>query len=1162
MLRLFQIARLAFQHSPEREQRLVSFANTGTPDPSMQLPDDAEKTVEPHTMDAFLANVELTERQKFHDAVFSAIDTESQQKVLQEYLPAIREKIGTVNENSLDAQKLDEVMQLTRMSIVEDLNREEVERNQLAKAIGDINPDTATDEELANILAANRPIIDRYFTIRTEQPSHTSVHLLQALLAKDVERVRQMRQKQETGVTWNCMRGAEFEELYRKLRKIPRDENVRVPNAFSTGTTMFFNIDHTDFRGSNADTLATRAVAHEAAHLALHNAEPRFGIGQWSRMLKSHARWNELDSAVKEVFRKDPAYLSGKNIELVADEALAIFVADKARPFPEKDGALQNPQHRVCRILDSIFQDPASTHLNTLRKQLESTVSRYTEIRERNGSPNAPRSVGALVTEAAQENTLQKELAEKITKPKSVLQYSEKDGVHSVDIATNADDLEDVINESFDVAGKDAKKMNAGQLRGKSETLLKKIDSIRAKYPHLKEIIQKQKLDPKRQQELLAITEQNLEFLSRQATDLIHLGRNADLLDRWETPTAEGGPSREEKSAFAISNGFASNPYQNLTTDMQTADAECARDRENALNAIREPIAWMEPIFDDMLKELEAAEGSSNPEQHEGGSVDSKMTVGQWLKKNVFSSEGDVVWLTPLNIMNIIKSYKEAIVQNYNSNQKVKENKVAKKINIYKPIQHTLNQLARSTNNKESSEFKEYIEKEGFTFNEVFGHDGKGLSSGLLCQNRHNFNRAKAVLEYAADKAWLYFLDPHNGRNVYGIDFEGVEGHQSFEELVQQHESGKSHQIDHGHERVDKYSDVVPIMDTLVHELRQKNIFAVQGIMKRLQDKAKFSHSNTWMLTTLLMLIRDESKDDPTLLYCLDIGMIDNISNHTIQQSAWSVTWLKMKRGDIATWKNTTKTGKDGFGNNILTATMEKIERKLEECGAHYPPNDPKARLSKYEAIGFVLAGKTLHLNNDEAVRRGIFDYGWNSTAKISIFDSEYADYREAYSDLTSQSTCSPKETDNDYFNAECGGSDIMLLNQTGIEKILIKDSTGKWTLAEKAVGFFSQVFARYDELEELDPITLKNYETEMRQKLSYWWMNTDDSRKNQFHANEDQYGKKIYIKLLERKLLDKKSIANLKKVIKKNFIDALDASEQPEEQRKLDALVADAMQQ
>ncbi len=532
-----------------------------------------------------------------------------------------------------------------------------------------------------------------------------------------------------------------------------------------------------------------------------------------------------------------------------------------------------------------------------------------------------------------------------------------------------------------------------------------------------------------------------------------------------------------------------------------------------------------------------------------------------WLRKNVWGPDSGIVWITPLNIMNIIKIYKEAIQENYRSNQTVKENKFAKEMNFYKPIQHTLNKQARSSNEKETSEFLEYIEREGFTFNDVFGPDGKGLSTGLLAQNRHNFNRAKAVLLYAADHAWLYFMDRLHGNDVYGIDYETIEGHQSFEELVAKHEAGKSHQIDHGVERVNLDADVPPIMEAMVHELRLKNIFAVQGIMQRLQDKAKFSHSNTWMITTLLMLIRDECEGDPTLKYCLDKGMIDNISNHTIVQSAWSITWLKMLRHDIDAWKQ--KPGKEGFGNNVLTQTMEKIEKLLESYGANFP-NTHDGKLAKYEAIGMVLAGKTFSADNDEVIQRKLLRFGkWDSTKCISLFQDipEFNKYREKFSSYTSQSTCDPKKTDNDYFNAENDGSDVMLLNQTGYEKVLIKDSTGKWTNAEKAAGFLAQVVERYDDLQTHDRRALAQYLAEVSEKLSYWWLTTDDSRKNEFHENRDQRNRVIFVELLKRGLFTEKAMLNLRKTLEKGYLNSFPADEKDNQKKYLDELFGKARQ-
>ncbi len=1149
MLRWFQIARLALNHSPEKEQRLLAFS--ASPQHPDATNDASLESLKPgnDVMSSFLSNVTLSERQRFHDAVFTATDLETQQKVLQEYLPNIKEKIGEIGEGRLSGQELNDVMERTRISIVDDLNREETDRNQLATALGKIDTSKTSDEQLQALIDTHRPMIEKYFELPKTLPSHQIINLLQALLARDIERVRKQERKTETGILWNNLRADEFEKLYRKFRKIPANEAVRLPNAFSYGNTMVFNIEHEDFRKEGlADTLAERAAFHEATHLALTNTEPKYDISMWTRMLKGHAEWKNLAAAVERVFSGDNEYLSGgKKNERIVSEALAIFMANRKVPINSasiQGNASVDAQKQVCDILEKIFADPTTGYFDVLRKHLEGTVDRFTEVKTRNGTSGAPLSVGSLLMQAAKDAKVQETIL-------SDLESKNRETEEGVE--TNADQGVHLAEKNLEQAAAASEGLTAATLHTKIESLLTKLENIRGRYPALQAIIEGAEMDSEKRQQLLATVSQNLEYLSQSGSDLILLKKRADTLNRWSVNEEDGGLSIEEKSAFAESSGFPTNPYRDLQTTMEAADALCKPQLDEALQIMKGPVSGYETIFDEMTKEIDDAQ-EKGQKTSEGSGTDEE-SVAAWLKKNVFSSQGDVVWLTPLNIMNIIKTYKDAIVQNYNSNQKVKENRVAKKLNFYTPIQHTLKKLARSTDHTESSEFKEYIEKEGYTFDEVFGRDGKGKSDGLLFQNRHNFNRAKAVLEYAADKAWMYFLDPLNGHDVYGIDYQGIEGHQSFEELVAKHEAGKSHEIQHGYDRVDKMPDVQPMMDTMVHELRHKNIFAVQGIMKRLQDKAKFSHSNTWLLTTLLMLIRDESKDDPTLKLCLDKGMIDNISNHTIQQSAWSITWLKMLRHPIDRWKS----GQQEFtDDNILTETMEKIEQKLAQCGANYP-DTPEGRLMKYEAIAFVLAGKTLHLGNSEASDRGLFSHGWNKSAKISIFEPDFDEYRHEYSEATSQSTCSPKETDNDYFNAEVGGSDIMLLNQTGFEKILIKDSTGKWTLAEKAVGFLAQLFERYDELQAIDPEAHRKFSTEIREKLSYWWNVMDDSRKQQFHENEDQRGRKIYEEILKRKMFNGRALGNLKKILGKHFIDTLDGQEKITEKQKLDALFAQA---
>ncbi len=1122
MLRWFQIARLATEHSPEKEQRLLAFAATPTT-PGNTENNSSEANPEPgsNVMDSFLSGVRLSQRQQFHDEIFKAVDMDSQRKVVDEYLLEITDKIGTVDRANLNPTKLNEVIELTRMSIVEELNSEETDRNTLAAALQGIDSSTVTDAELQRVLALHQPMVEKYFVLPKTMPSHQIINLLQALLSRDIERVRKQEHKAETGIKWEYLAADEFEKLYRKIRNIRSKEPVQLPNAFSYGTIMVFNIEHEDFaKDGIGEKLAERAVFHEATHLALTNpTEARYGLKKWMGMLKSHPEWSNLEAAVQEVFKQDSSYLSGggRN-ERIANEALAIYVANKRAPIDpsmiESNPSL-NAQREVCEVLERIFTNPNSEEFNTCRLHLEATVDRFTEVKKRNGSTNSPDSVSKLLMKTAKDHQTRGRL----------LSDLKSEGNVSAELATNADAGVNIAEKKLEKAAEGSETLTAGAINAKIETLFGRLETLRGRYPALKKLIEGTEGDPDQRALLLATAEQNLEFLSQSGTDLTLLKKKADALNRWGDSEESGGLTVEEKSDFAETSGFPTNPYKDLQMTVQEADALVQGQRDEVLKELKTPVSWYETVFEEMKQEIDTAEevGHKEPE----ATAEEEMTVGQWVRKNVLSSQGDVVWLTPLNIANIVKKYKEAIYQNYTSNQQVKENRIAKKLNFYKPIEHTLKKNARSTDNTESSEFKEYIEKEGYTFNEVFGPDGKGKSSGLLFQNRHNFNRAKAVLEYAADKAWMYFMNPLDGHNVYGIDYEAIEGHQSFEDLVAKHEAGKTHEIQHGYDRIDKMPDVPEMMETLVHELRHKNVFAVQGIIKRLQEKAKFSHSNTWMLTTILMLIRDESTRDPTLKLCLDKGMIDNISNFTITQSAWSITWFKLNRNKIEDWKKG-----DKFGNNETTRAMEVIEKQLAEGGAKFPDTD-KGNLAKYEAIGMILAGKTFYEGNKEARKRGLLDYGWNPGARVSIFgsDTDLTAYREAFRDVTGSTDTEPGNTDSDYFNPGNGGADIMLLDSSQTSKILSRKSTSEWTYESKARGFITQVFMRYDELEKVDPDALQNFKKEMQKKFDYCvdgvW---DESRRKVVVTDTDLQGNNMVDQLASRGLISDAKIQILAK--------------------------------
>jgi hypothetical protein len=317
------------------------------------------------------------------------------------------------------------------------------------------------------------------------------------------------------------------------------------------------------------------------------------------------------------------------------------------------------------------------------------------------------------------------------------------------------------------------------------------------------------------------------------------------------------------------------------------------------------------------------------------------------------------------------------------------------------------------------------------------------------------------VLEFAAEKAWLYDIDPLNGHNVYGIDFINEFGPEAFLHLVQSYEGGKSKEEKRGHEKVNKRPDIPPMIDDLIHELKDKNLFAAKGIFKRIQEKAKLTHSSLWAMTTFLSQLRK----DPDLLKTLDKGLLDDLGNIGIGESAWSLTMFKFMRDDLMKLKSGAK-----FGTTCkLDSTIIKIENRIRARYGNEPyfKNHPKIR-NMEEAVAYILAGKSI-VDGD---------------FKLSIFESEFDDYRKWWLD-NANTTTSAAKTDDDFFGVE--GSDVMLTGEAIIKEVGTRDSTGRPTHQRKAPNFYASVIDRYDDLRKNNPAALLNFRNEMQGKFRQW---------------------------------------------------------------------------
>lgn len=1032
MLRWVHIARLAYHHSPEKEQRLLARVS----DPSNPATQGQN------------AGFELDPNLRI-DALQARSDDDMRKFLAENRTDLTGILRAETDVESLSGNDVVAVMHTVRQSIIQEIAEEE----GLAKAIAMIDSSRVSEEEAQTIITQYAKVIERY-DIHADS-ADMYIEKLQALFhntvnAANKEAVRLYAEKRNTGPKWSFLRQSEFEEKY-------GESLGRFPKAFVQNGTVYFNIDDPAFSDPlTRDAEMERTIAHEVTHIAV--AEKKETMTRLAHALEKMPMWEKLKNLVTSLVGEDEIrIMSGKvsEAELIAEEALAIYQGERAAPSQATDGTdaakLLSQSH--ADIADTMGTMLGSLNDADLNKEVHEMMVSATEYRmTQTWNAQDQKSEGAPLSDKLRESVDTASVQQKLLDGENAFLDERR--------RNNPPDQQELEKKLRAESEKVAKEMEEFTVMQKNiRDCEEGIKEIRSNDDALLSYIEKTYTDATEKAEQMAAFDNIKEELSGYGTDLILMKKYAEALSQWPTL------SITEKSKIAES--FSANPYAALGNNaseaaIKAADDATKADRVKMKDEIAEclaPIMKRVELQKDINKRID-----ENSKKGKAGEQDSSSLWG-WFKKNIYQvgTSGSVVWVTPMNMMRIFTIYKEAIVENYKSNQSLKEYNLAKKLNVYKPIEHTLKKQAKSANEKETGEFKEYIEREGYTFDEIFGSGGKAKVNGLLYENKHNFNRAKAVILYAADHGWLYHMDRFNGRDVYGIDYEKEEGTKSFEELVVQYENGKEKEEKHGYEKVDKHPDITFMIHDMREELSRKNIFAVRGIIKRIQEKAKLGEANTWVAAEIVRAMRN-----PEIMAVMDKGFLDDVGNIGIGQSAWTLTLFKLMRHDFDAFRKGKR--KSLEENNVFVSAVKKIQDLLEKEGLSVKNDDVDTGMDR--TIGKVLAGQTVDINGK----------------KISIFQDikEFNEYRQFWA--TTPTSTEPGKTDDDYFNPANQGSDLLMLPKTSIQAILVRTSQGQWTHGTRAPNYLAQVILRDNDLAKNDPEAREIFRKEMKQRMSYFF--------------------------------------------------------------------------
>ena len=373
-----------------------------------------------------------------------------------------------------------------------------------------------------------------------------------------------------------------------------------------------------------------------------------------------------------------------------------------------------------------------------------------------------------------------------------------------------------------------------------------------------------------------------------------------------------------------------------------------------------------------------------------------------------------------------------------------------------------LNRELEGKNDEVKESYKKFLETRNLPFKNI---------EEMLEKNQNDGNRFRAVLEYAADRGWLYDFDTNTGTVFKKFSLTMGETvpdtwtddnlHNYIRTLDEQNSQGQTKMKDQGYSRVETYEDIPPIIEVLEDELERGNYWAAHGIQKRAMEKGKQGEVSTWFAVTICRHLRENA----TARKYFPTDLLDDMGNIGIQHPAWTTTYFKANRKKFAAWKQKYANVKDATNFEDcgeLASIVMQVEGDIKRTGVSLT----QSQLDRY--VAKVLATQTVNIQGHV----------------FSIYDDKYSWYRDNYRDKAT--TIKVDQADDDFFGLQ---SEILLLGQEGIDSILYIETNGEFKHNVKAFSFFEQIFKRAESLKkpglEKD---LSNFKYEMQTVLNNYF--------------------------------------------------------------------------
>jgi len=411
----------------------------------------------------------------------------------------------------------------------------------------------------------------------------------------------------------------------------------------------------------------------------------------------------------------------------------------------------------------------------------------------------------------------------------------------------------------------------------------------------------------------------------------------------------------------------------------------------------------------------------------------------------------------------VVAAYKETYKQHVQLRSAIVAKKMGKVISFLPwggDIEQILDREVDERNEGIVSKYSEYLKGRNASYKDIFD------SNGELARNRHDGNRARGVLDYAASRGWLLDIDfntkTSNGTPGFRLmdgrvlsysdlvpkDWKKSRIDDAYSKLITAHNTGKTEEsakYEKRYHNIDRTADFARLVDD---ELSNYNIWAVHGIIKRSIERGLDGEVSAWHAVKIMQRI----EADPKLKRIITRDWLDQIGILSYYRSAFVLGAFKYGRNKgLSDWCEGSDTNIENAGvfGKLINTVRSDIKQRT---GRNFASDKERAELERLTAQ--VIAAQTIDIKDQSG-----------NTQTFSIFEERYRFFRE-HEFIHSLGDLDPgvSKEDPDYFTNIC---ENLIIGQRPVKNILARTGQGTWAEPEKVSHYIGNILYTYQRLYE-----------------------------------------------------------------------------------------------